>query len=168
MTEAAPPTAIDRASPHELVVARRVAAPVAAVFTAVFTAWATPELFRQWWVPASVGGTIVAFEADIRTGGQYRLLMAHPSHPEPMAFLGRYVEVVRDARIVWTNEEAGEAGQVTTVTFTPVGDATEIVLLERYPSAQALDEALESGATGGWGEQFAQLEAFASAPPPGV
>lgn len=156
MTDIDRPTTAERLSPTEFVVTRRVDAPV----QAVFAAWAQPELFRQWWAPASFGGTILSYEADMRTGGSYRLVMAHPSLPEPMAFFGRYVEVVPGSRIVWTNEEAGEQGQVTTVSFTPEGGATRIVVHERYPSPQALDEALASGATSGWGEQFAQLDAL--------
>jgi hypothetical protein len=34
-----------------------------------------------------------------------------------MAFFGTYLEVTPHSRLVWTNDEAGDAGQVTTVTF---------------------------------------------------
>ena len=101
-------------------------------------------------------------EMDVRTGGSYRLLMAHPSLEEPMTFFGRYLEAMPPSRLVWTNEEGEEGGAVTTVTFEEVGEATRVVVHEFYPSKAALDEAMASGSTSGWGEQFEQLEALIS------
>jgi uncharacterized protein YndB with AHSA1/START domain len=140
-------------SERELVVARSFAAPGAGV-----QAWADPEQFARWWAPASCGLTILAFEADMRSGGTYRLEMGHPSFDQPMAFFGRYIEVVPGSRIVWTNDEGEEEGPVTTVTFEEKDGQTQVVVHELYPSKAALDEAAASGSTGGWGEQFEQLE----------
>ena len=106
-------TTTERVSPKELVVTRRFNAPA----RLVFEAWATPEIFQRWWLPESFGITVISCELDVRTGGSYRLVLGHPSSGEPMAFFGRYLEVIPNARIVWTNEEAGEAGAVTTATF---------------------------------------------------
>jgi uncharacterized protein YndB with AHSA1/START domain len=100
---------------------------------------------------------------DIRTGGTYRIEMGHPAHAQPMAFFGRYLEVVPNARIVWTNEESGEGGAVTTVTFAEKDGQTLVTMRDLYPSKQALDDAIASGATSGTPEQFAQMEAFAAA-----
>lgn len=146
-------TALERRSDRELVVTRTIDGPA----RIVFDAWTQPKLFQRWWVPESCGLSLVSFEADIRTGGTYRLLMGHPSSERPMAFFGRYVEVTPDARLVWTNDEGGEGGALTTVTFAERDGATDVVVHELYPSKDALDEALASGSTGGWGEQFAQL-----------
>ena len=77
-----------------------------------------------------------------------------------MAFFGKYIEVVPNQRIVWTNEEGDDEGAVTTVTFEDKDGATLVVVHELYPSKEALDEALASGATSGWGEQFEQLDAL--------
>lgn len=147
---------VERTSDRELVVSRTVAGPA----HLVFEAWSRPELFQQWWVPKSFGVTLISFDADIRTGGTYRLLMGHPSSEKPMAFFGRYLAVTPPTRLVWTNEEAGEAGAVTTVTFAEADGATRVVVHELYPSKEALDEALASGSTSGWGEQFDQLDAL--------
>jgi len=97
---------------------------------------------------------------DIRTGGSYRLVMRHPSAPQPMAFFGRYLEVTPPSRMVWTNEENGEEGPVTTVTFAERGGQTQVVLRDLYPSREALDAAIASGSTGGFPEQFEQLAAL--------
>jgi uncharacterized protein YndB with AHSA1/START domain len=76
-----------------------------------------------------------------------------------MAFYGRYTEVTPPSRLVWTNEEGGEDGSVTTVTFEEQGGKTLVVLTELYPSKEALDAAIASGSTsGGMNEQFEQLE----------
>jgi uncharacterized protein YndB with AHSA1/START domain len=124
----------------------------------VFEAWTTPDLFRRWWTPKSFGLTLVSYESDVRTGGTYRLVMRHPAAEQPMAFFGRYIEVIPHSRIVWTNDEDGEGGAVTTVSLTETNGATLVVVHELYASKEALDEALASGSTSGWGEQFEQLD----------
>jgi len=66
--------------------------------------------------------------------------------------------VVPQARLVWTNDEGGEDGAVTTVTFEERGAETLVVVRDLYPSKQALDDAIASGSTGGFGETFEQLD----------
>jgi uncharacterized protein YndB with AHSA1/START domain len=150
-------TTVERKSDRELVVTRTFNGPA----RIVFEAWSKPDLFKRWWVPKSSGMTLLSCEMDIRTGGTYRLVFSHPSFEKPMAFFGRYIEVIPNARIVWTNEEGGEdGGAVTTVTFEDKGDATLVVLHDLYPSKEALDEAIASGSTSGFSEQFDQLDEF--------
>lgn len=147
-------TSVERISERELVVTRIVDGPA----RLVFDAWTKPELFQRWWAPLSFGVSLISFEADVRTGGAYRLVMGHPSSEHPMAFFGRYTDVTPHSLIVWTNDEGGEDGAVTTVTFEEMNGATRVVVHELYPSKEALDEAMASGSTGGWGEQFEQLD----------
>jgi uncharacterized protein YndB with AHSA1/START domain len=149
-------TTVERESERELVVTRTFNAPA----RIVFKAWTTPELIMRWWAPKSFGVSFISCEADYRTGGTYRFEMGHPASEQPMAFFGRFVEVTPPSRIVWTNEEGGENGPVTTVTFEERGGQTLVVLRDLYPSKEALDAAIASGATGGFGEQFEQLDAF--------
>jgi uncharacterized protein YndB with AHSA1/START domain len=147
-------TTVERKSERELVVTRRFNAPA----RLVFEAWTRPELFKRWWVPKSFGLSLLSCEMDVRTGGTYRLVFSHPASPEPMAFFGRYNEVTPHSRLVWTNDEGGEAGAVTTVTFEERGGATEVVMHDLHPTKQALDEAIASGSTSGFGETFEQLD----------
>ena len=149
-------TTVERKSDRELVVTRSFDAPA----RIVFEAWTTPELFKRWWVPTSSGMTMLSCDMDIRTGGTYRLVFRHPAFEQPMAFFGRYIEVTPPSRLVWTNEEAGEGGAVTTVTFEEKAGKTLVVLRDLYPSKEALDEAIASGSTSGFDEQFDQLEAI--------
>ncbi|MEZ6028787.1 MAG: SRPBCC domain-containing protein [Hyphomonadaceae bacterium] len=153
-------TTMERTSDRETTVTRTINAPA----RIVFEAWTNPEHFKRWWTPKSYGMTIRSCEIDARTGGGYKLMISHPQYaPEPMPFFGWYLEVTPPSQLVWTNEEGGEAGPVTTVTFEEKDGRTLIVMRDLYPSKEALDAAMESGSTGGFEETFDQLEAFLAA-----
>ncbi|MEO7276221.1 MAG: SRPBCC domain-containing protein [Vicinamibacterales bacterium] len=143
---------VERTSERELVVTRTVNGPA----RIVFEAWTTPELFKQWWVPKSMDMFLRSCEMDVRVGGRYRLVFGHdPSHPAE--FFGRYLEVTPHSRLVWTNDEGGDSGPVTTVTFDETEGRTLVVMRERYPSKEALDAA-GTGAADAMGETFEQLD----------
>jgi uncharacterized protein YndB with AHSA1/START domain len=141
-------TTVERKSEREIVVTRTFNGPA----RIVFEAWTKPELFKKWWVPKSMGMTLVSCEMDVRTGGKYRLVFG-----QGMAFFGRYNEVTPHSRLVWTNEEGGDNGSVTTVTFEEKGGKTLLVLSELYPSKEALDAA-GTGAADALVETFQQLD----------
>jgi uncharacterized protein YndB with AHSA1/START domain len=141
-------TTVQRKSDRELVVTRTFDAPA----HLVFEAWSRPELFKQWWVPKSMGMTLRSCEMDVRTGGENRL-----NFGDGMDFFGRYIEVTPPSRIVWTNEEGGENSSVTTVTFDEQDGQTLLVMSELYPSKEALDAA-GTGAADAMHETFAQLD----------
>jgi uncharacterized protein YndB with AHSA1/START domain len=90
---------------------------------------------------------------DVRVGGKYRLEF----EPDAMAFFGTYLEVTPHSRLVWTNEEGGEGGPVTTVTFEEKRGKTLLVMHELYSSKEALDAA-GTGAADAMVETFAQLD----------
>jgi uncharacterized protein YndB with AHSA1/START domain len=81
----------------------------------VFEAWTKPELLKRWWAPKSFGVSFLSCEADVRAGGTYRFAFGHAASEQPMEFFGRYIEVTPHSRLVWTNDEGGEGGAVTTV-----------------------------------------------------
>jgi uncharacterized protein YndB with AHSA1/START domain len=141
-------TTVERRSDREIVVTRWFDAPA----RLVFEAWSRPDLFQRWWVPRSLGMTLHACELDVRTGGTYRL-----NFGEGMDFYGRYLEVVPPSRIVWTNEEGGDGGSVTTVTFEEVDGRTRLVMSEVFASKEALD-ADGGGAAEAAHETFDQLD----------
>jgi uncharacterized protein YndB with AHSA1/START domain len=143
-------TVVERRSERELTVTRSFHAPA----RIVFEAWTRAELFQRWWVPKSFGMTLLSCEMDVRVGGKYRLVFAHQG--STMEFFGTYLDVIPPARLAWTNEEGGEGGAVTTVTFEEKGEQTVVVLHELYPSKEALDDSI--GATSGMPETFDQLD----------
>ena len=146
-------TTVERKSNRELVVTRTVNGPA----RIVFEAWTKPELFKQWWVPKSMGMFLRSCEMDVRVGGRYRLVFGHDaSHPDE--FFGRYLEVTPHSRLVWTNDEGNDGGAVTTVTFEEKGGKTLLVMHDLYPSKEALDAAMASGEKSGMGETLDQLD----------
>ena len=146
-------TSVERKGDRELVVTRTFDAPP----SLVFKAWSQAGLFRRWWMPESVAGvSLVACDMDVRTGGKYRLEFS--AGGDTMAFFGKYLDVVPNERIVWTNDE-GEEGAITTVTFEDQGGKTVVTFHEAYPTKEGLEEALQ-GSAAGLPEQLDQLEAL--------
>ena len=140
-------TKVERKSDREVVVTRSFDAPA----RLVFEAWSNPELFKRWWVPKSMGMTLRSCEMDVRTGGGYRL-----GFGDGMDFFGRYLEVTPPSRVVWTNDEGGENGSVTTVTLTETDGKTLLVMSELFSSKEALDA--DGGAADAMHETFGQLD----------
>jgi uncharacterized protein YndB with AHSA1/START domain len=145
-------TKVERKSDRELVITRTFNGPA----HLVFEAWTTPALLKRWWAPRSSGVSLLSCEADVRTGGKYRFEFGHEGAKPMMAFFGKYIEVVPNARLVWTNEESDD-GAVTTLTFEETAGKTLLVMHELYPTKEALDDAM-AGMGGGMSETFEQLE----------
>jgi uncharacterized protein YndB with AHSA1/START domain len=145
-------TTVERKSERELVVTRTFNGPA----RIVFEAWTKPELFRQWWVPKSIGLMLLSVDQDVRVGGTYRLVF-DLGDSKTMAFFGKYIEVTPPSRLSWTNEES-DNGAVTTVTFEEKDGQTHLTFSEIYPTKEALDRNI--GSTEGLPEQFAQLDAL--------
>ncbi len=146
-------TTAERKSDRELVVTRTFNAPA----RIVFEAWAKPELFKRWWVPKSMGMSLLVCEMDVRAGGTYRLVFGVDGS-KVMEVFGKYIEVTPHSRLVWSNDEGDEGGAVTTLTFEEKGGQTLLVKHDLYPSKAALDSELASGATEGLPEQLEQLD----------
>ncbi len=144
-------TTSERKSERELVVTRTFDGPA----RMVFEAWTQPDLFKRWWVPKSTGLTLLSCEMDVRVGGGYRLVFA--AKPEPIAFFGKYLEVTPYSRLSWSNDESPDR-TITTVTFEERAGKTRVVVHDLYPSKEALDAAIASESTGGFTEQFEQLD----------
>ena len=142
----------EQTSERELVVTRTINGPA----RVVYEAWTTPELFQRWWVPKSFPFSLVTCELDVRVGGGYRLVFRHDGGTSD--FFGRYLEVTPNARLVWTNDEAGADGPITTVTFEASDGATVVRVHDLFPSREALDAAKDSGSTTGMPESLAQLD----------
>ena len=88
-------TTVERKSERELVVTRTFNGPA----RIVFEAWTRPELFKKWWVPKSLGLSLLSCEMDVRVGGRYRVEFGHDASSS-MAFFGRYLEVIPHSRLV--------------------------------------------------------------------
>lgn len=145
---------VERMSERELVVERTVRGSA----RIVFDAWTKPELFQRWWVPKSFPISLLSCELDVRVGGRYRLVFGYEG--SSMEFFGRYLEVTRPSRLVWTNDEGDDGEQITTATFEDLGGRTRVVVHDLYASKEALDDAIASGSAGLYGmpESLEQLD----------
>lgn len=142
----------------EIVISRTFAAPA----RIVFDAWTRADLVARWWAPRSLGVSIVECTADVRVGGTYRYVIRQGEH-EPMGFSGRYLEIDRPARIVYTHafEPMAHLGEaVVTVTFDEREGRTVLRSVERYPSVEVRDGVIASGMEAGMRDTMNQLDAL--------
>jgi uncharacterized protein YndB with AHSA1/START domain len=108
-----------------------------------------------------MGMVLRSCEMDVRVGGSYRLVFRQDAS-KPDEFFGRYLEVTPHSRLVWTNDEGGDGGPVTTLTFEEKGGKTLMVMHELYPSKESLDAA-GTGAADAMVETFEQLDELLAA-----
>ncbi|HWX46335.1 MAG TPA: SRPBCC domain-containing protein [Solirubrobacteraceae bacterium] len=99
----------------------------------VFDAWTNPEVLRRWWAAGPQWRTPLA-EVDLREGGSYRLSMEDPATGAIHTVGGKYREVRRPDRLVyswcWELEDGGRSEETSTVTveFREHSGRTTVVL----------------------------------------
>ncbi|MEE8601047.1 SRPBCC family protein [Euzebya tangerina] len=78
----------------------------------VWSMWAESEHFAAWYGPT--GATIPTAEMDVRVDGDRKICMEvqTPDGPMQMWFVGRYLEVERPTRLVYTESVADAEGNV--------------------------------------------------------
>jgi uncharacterized protein YndB with AHSA1/START domain len=111
---------------------RRFAAPRARVFDA----WTTPEALKRWWCPA--GWRPERIDVDLRTGGAYYFGMRQSDNDAVVSIEGRFLEVQRPERLVytwrWYGAFEGMPETRVTVEFLPIEAGTEVVVVhENFP-----------------------------------
>lgn len=153
-------TSMDLLSDKELLITRTFRAPA----RIVFDAWTKPEHLKRWWAPASRGVTVVECDADLRVGGTYRYVIGS-GEGERFAFSGKYLEIARPTRLVYTQifEPFPDAEVLVTVSFEERDGSTKLVSHEVYPSVEAREMALASGMEDGMRETFEQLDELVAA-----
>jgi uncharacterized protein YndB with AHSA1/START domain len=115
----------------------------------VFDAWLDPELLRQWLTGSR--GTSPSAEVDPTVGGEFRIAMTSgvgklysllPGQTGVVHMVGRYVEIDRPKRLVFTvgwedfpTIRLDPESTTVTVEFHELEEGTEVVLThERNPS----------------------------------
>jgi uncharacterized protein YndB with AHSA1/START domain len=111
---------------------RRFAAPR----ERVFDAWTTPEALKRWWCPR--GWVPERIEVDLRTGGVYYFGMRRLEDDSVVSIQGRFLEVHRPERLVytwcWHGAFRGTPETRVTVVFLPVEGGTEVIVThENFP-----------------------------------
>lgn len=139
----------------EIVHSRVFDAPIADVFEAL----TCPELLARWYGPP--GWTVLVAEADVRPGGQWRIVTRKPNGRE-ITQHGEFVEVTPPTRFVktefWLDWDVGEVR----VTSDLVQDAerTTLTVTTRYPSKEVRQRLIESGADRDAAVHYDKLDAF--------
>ncbi len=132
-----------------LTIRKRLAAPP----SLVYRAWTDPEMLMHWFGPDHC--TVFHAEADVRTGGRFRVRMK-ATDGEIHDVSGAYEAVVPNERLEfsWAWITMPERESRVTVTLKPDGEGTILTLFhERFA-----DEAAKEGHTYGWTQAFGKLE----------
>jgi uncharacterized protein YndB with AHSA1/START domain len=147
-----PPIDPGREPAATLVVRRRIyAAP-----EKLFAAWTRPEHLMRWWGPEGVA--CPAAEIDLRVGGSYRIANRFPDGTL-IWIVGVFELIEPHSRLIYTwklESQYGPAERVT-VSFEPVGAATEVIVTHE----RICDEATRSGHERGWIGCLASLAEYA-------
>lgn len=128
-------TVIERTGSIALRLTRRFAAPR----ERVFDAWTTAEALKRWWCPP--GWEPERIEVDLKAGGTYHLGMRQIDDGAVVSIHGRFLEVHRPERLVytwcWRNAFEGMPETCVTVEFLSVGGGTEVVVVhENFPDVR--------------------------------
>jgi uncharacterized protein YndB with AHSA1/START domain len=93
-------------SKEALVIERIFDAPV----DLIWNMWVQPQLFKQWYGPK--GFTVPVADMDLRVGGKRLICMASPDGSMKMWTTGEYTEIIPNERLVYTESQADEKGNV--------------------------------------------------------
>ncbi len=122
----------------------------------VWDAWTDPEQVDQWWGPD--GFSTTTDEMTVRPGGVWAFEMVGPDGKEYPNRI-TYDAVEEPERLAYTHGSPDEPEQFrVSVTFDELDEAgTELTMEMRFPSAAALDEALEFDADNGAEQTLGRL-----------
>jgi len=124
----------------------------------VFEAWLKPEIRRRWWRPAGEGTQCLECDIDPRAGGEFRTVATNPDKSAGCRNFGRFHEIVRPERLVftWSSDiaEDGIHDTLVTVEFYDRGDETLVLVThEKLPTPDQGDAHRE-----GWTRLLHYLE----------
>jgi uncharacterized protein YndB with AHSA1/START domain len=125
----------------------------------VFEAWTTPAYVKRWFgcdeYPMSV------CEIDLRLGGSYTYTNRGPDGTE-FSFVGRYQEIVRTERLVYTQRFIAPAftspEAIVTDLFEEKDGKTTMISTVLHATKESRDGHLQSGVEKGAGEALDRLE----------
>ncbi len=133
----------------------------------VFKAWTDSQLIKRWWGPTYF--TTPTADVDGRLGGKLYIVMHGPKGTEfdvDMPVQGVFTEYDPPSRLVFTNQalfdELGDPQLATicTVTFTDLGEKTEMSLYITLEKTNPAAEAAWAGAEMGWNQSLDKLAEY--------
>jgi uncharacterized protein YndB with AHSA1/START domain len=123
----------------------------------VWRAWTEPQALKRWFGPGP-GEPVSIAEADLRVGGRFRIVFGGPDG-NANECAGVYKEVMPNRKLVFTwhwPRTTPERVSLVTLSFTQIGDETELVLRQE----QFFDEKARDGHKQGWTASLERLAAF--------
>lgn len=111
----------------------------------VFDAWTQADLVRRWFAPAKLGVSMRSCESDVRVGGGYRYVCERDGEVV-CTFHGKYLELSRGARIVYTQLlEPFTEPVIVVITLNEKDGVTTMNSYEVYPSKDVREMAISTG-----------------------
>lgn len=124
----------------------------------VFEVMTKPEHVRHWWGNLGEGYSVPVCEIDLRVGGKWRFVNAHPKGEAE--FYGEYREIDPPSRVVFTEifAQFPDTVSVVTSTLSEEGSKTRLTAVVRYPSKMVRDMVLSTGMEKGAAASYDRLE----------
>jgi uncharacterized protein YndB with AHSA1/START domain len=136
----------------------------------IWKAWTQPALLTPWFCP--LPWKTLHCEIDLRIGGRFHTVMQSPEG-ETFPFLGTYLEIIENQRLVWTNTLEPGFRPATLVdggfTMTAIiqladqGIGTSYTATVLHASTAAREQHAAMHFEEGWGKALEQLVAFVKA-----
>jgi uncharacterized protein YndB with AHSA1/START domain len=130
----------------------------------VYKAFLDPDAMAKWLPPHGYTGKVHQMQPEV--GGSYRMSFTHFASGRSHAFGGRYLELVPNERLRYTDafDDPGLPGTMeTTVTLRAVSHGTEIAIVQAgIPDAIPVEACYL-----GWQESLAMLAQLVEADVPG-
>ena len=151
-----------------VVIERHFDAPV----ELVWKMWTESEHFAAWYGP--MGATIPVAKMNVRVGGSRHICMAMetPNGPMQMWFVGEFLEIVANERLVYTEAMSDEDGNVISPAQMGMPEGhpeTAQVIVELEPvdgktkmTMTHIGVPADSPGASGWGMAFDKLNAYLS------
>ena len=123
----------------------------------LFDAHTKPDLVKRWLL-GPPGWDFSACEIDLRVGGKWRYVRAHPELGS-FEMGGEFLEI--DAPIKLSSSENYEgASSIQVITFTEQGDGTLMTQRNTFASVEAREAAVDTGMADGMEACYIMLEAL--------
>ncbi len=116
----------------------------------MWRAWTDPEHVASWFGPRGLTTPVATITMDVRPGGAFELTMVSDDDGTEYPAGGEFTEVVEPERLSWRDRDVG---LVVTVTFTDLGDRTEM-------TCHVAGETGGRDAYDGWSTMFDKLTEF--------
>lgn len=127
----------------------------------VFDAMSKPEHVKRWWGNLGEGYSVPVCEINLRVGGKWRFVNAHPKGEA--AFHGVYREIDAPGRLVFTEifELFPDSESVVASVLTEENGKTRLTATCTYPSKDVRDMVVASGMARGAATSYDRLEDLA-------